>query len=86
MGEIGKDSADERQLISRMSVIGAGLVAFQQLCGANVLMFHAEEIIGGFIVMDVPSEKAQIITVAMYTIQVMHRLRAAEFTYVYRTG
>lgn len=76
MGEIGKDSADKRNLIRRMSVIGAGLVAFQQLCGANALMFHAEEVIGGFIATELPSEKAKILTVVMYMIQVMHLVTA----------
>lgn len=76
MGRIGKESADERKLIRRMSIIGVGLVAFQQLCGANVLMFHAEELIGGFIATEVPSEKVQTLTVVMYTTQVMHLVTA----------
>lgn len=54
-----------------MWIAGIGLLAFQQLCGANTLIFYANEIFDEFIAADVYSGKAQALTVTMLTAQVM---------------
>lgn len=54
-----------------MWIAGIGLMAFQQLCGANIVIFHANEIFDEFIGADVYLEKAQALTITTLTAQVM---------------
>lgn len=52
-------------------IAGIGLITFQQLCGANTLVFHANEILNEFIAAEVPSGIAQALTIIMLIAQVI---------------
>lgn len=61
----------KKELKQRMWIVGIGLMVFQQMCGANTLIFYANEIFDEIIVAEVPSGKSQALSIAMFMIQVM---------------